>query len=118
MKDVKRKKVKADNILNAVRDYEDDRIVSIIAYDQGEKFRLSYVFDFHGKISIMDVELEKNVNELPSIINVFPGARIFEAEIHDLFGIEFFGNPDMEHNIFLADEDHSHPLRKGGEKDA
>ncbi len=113
MEKVKRRKVKASNILNAVRDYEDDRIVAIVAYDTGKMFRLSYVFDFHGEISIMDVELGKKKNELPSIINVFPGARIFEAEIHDLFGIEFFGNPDMDHHLFLSDHDDSHPLRKG-----
>lgn len=113
---MKRKKVKSDELLNTVRDYVDERIVAIVAYDQGKKFRLSYIFDFHGEVNILDVELLKKVNELPSIINVFPGARIFEAEIHDLFGVEFFGNPDLDHHLFLADTDKIAPLRKTANK--
>jgi NADH-quinone oxidoreductase subunit C len=49
--------------------------------------------------------------ELPSILQVFPGANWHEREAHDFFGIRFLGHPDL--TPFLLPEDATyHPLRK------
>jgi NADH-quinone oxidoreductase subunit C len=49
--------------------------------------------------------------QVPSIINVFPGADWFERETYDLYGVIFTGHPDMRR--LLTDYGfEGHPLRK------
>jgi NADH-quinone oxidoreductase subunit C len=49
--------------------------------------------------------------QVPSIIEVFPGADWFEREAYDLYGVIFVGHPDMRR--LLTDYGfEGHPLRK------
>jgi NADH/F420H2 dehydrogenase subunit C len=48
---------------------------------------------------------------VPSLANMWQGARLQEREIFDLFGIEFTGHPDMR-RIVLWEGYEGHPLRK------
>jgi NADH-quinone oxidoreductase subunit C len=49
--------------------------------------------------------------QVPSIIDVFPGADWFERETYDLYGVIFIGHPDMRR--LLTDYGfEGHPLRK------
>ena len=49
--------------------------------------------------------------QVPSIIEVFPGADWFERETYDLYGVIFIGHPDMRR--LLTDYGfEGHPLRK------
>jgi NADH-quinone oxidoreductase subunit C len=49
--------------------------------------------------------------QVPSIIDVFPGADWFERETYDLYGVIFTGHPDMRR--LLTDYGfEGHPLRK------
>ena len=56
--------------------------------------------------------------EVPTIIDLFPGAAFDERETWDLFGVVFTGNPDMR-RILLPEDYVGHPLRRdfpiGGE---
>jgi NADH-quinone oxidoreductase subunit C len=49
--------------------------------------------------------------QVPSIINVFPGADWFEREAYDLYGVIFVGHPDMRRLLTDYGFD-GHPLRK------
>jgi len=49
--------------------------------------------------------------QVPSIINVFPGADWFEREAYDLYGVIFTGHPDMRRLLTDYGFD-GHPLRK------
>ena len=48
---------------------------------------------------------------VPSIIDIFSGAKWFEREVHDYFGIVFENNPDLRPLLLPEDADY-HPLRK------
>ena len=49
--------------------------------------------------------------QVPSIIEVFPGADWFERETYDLYGVIFTGHPDMRRLLTDYGFD-GHPLRK------
>jgi len=44
--------------------------------------------------------------------DIFPGARYYEREVHEFFGIEFKGNEDSYKPLFLERWDSIPPLRK------
>lgn len=49
--------------------------------------------------------------EVPSLINVYPGADLQEREAWDLMGIKFTGHPDLR-RILMWEGYEGHPLRK------
>ena len=51
--------------------------------------------------------------KLPTVVDLVPGAALYEREIHDLFGVTFEGNPDMS-QLLLPDRwpEAIKPLRK------
>ena len=51
------------------------------------------------------------ITQVPSIIEVFPGADWFERECYDLYGVIFTGHPDMRRILTDYGFD-GHPLRK------
>jgi NADH-quinone oxidoreductase subunit C len=50
---------------------------------------------------------------LPSIVEIIPGAVLYEREVHDLLGVAFEGHPDLS-RVILPDDwpDDIHPLLK------
>jgi len=60
------------------------------------------------------LSIQKNKPIIPTIIDIFPNAEIYEREIHDFFGIEFKGNPRLHEKLFLPDTwKNKPPLLKG-----
>ena len=56
--------------------------------------------------------------EVPSIVDIFPGAAFDERETYDMFGIVFGGHPDLR-RILMPEDYVGYPLRRdfpmGGE---
>jgi NADH-quinone oxidoreductase subunit C len=49
--------------------------------------------------------------ELPSVVEIYPGAAWHERETHEMFGVSFAGHPDLS-PLLLPPEFEGHPLRK------
>ncbi|WJK42246.1 NADH-quinone oxidoreductase subunit C [Solwaraspora sp. WMMA2056] len=49
--------------------------------------------------------------QLPSVVDVFPGADWHERETHEMFGIDFTGHPNLT-PLLLPPQFEGHPLRK------
>jgi NADH-quinone oxidoreductase subunit C len=113
--------VQADKIVDVVKFLRDDpgcRFVSIIdvtAVDYpGREKRFDVVYHLLSPTLNARVRLRAEADEttqVPSIIEVFPGADWFERECYDLYGVIFTGHPDMRRLLTDYGFD-GHPLRK------
>src|SRR5207244_3730940 len=113
--------VEAAKIVEVVRFLRDDpgcRFVSFIdvtAVDYpGRENRFDVVYHLLSPTLNARIRLRAEASEttqVPSIIDVFPGADWFEREAYDLYGVIFTGHPDMRR--LLTDYGfEGHPLRK------
>ena len=108
-------------IVEIVRHLHDDpglRFVSIIditAVDYpGREKRFDVVYHLLSPTLNARVRLRGEADEttqVPSLIEVFPGADWFEREAYDLYGVIFTGHPDMRRILTDYGFD-GHPLRK------
>ena len=111
----------AERIVDVVRFLRDDprcRFISftdITAVDYpGREHRFDVVYHFLSPVLNARIRIKLVADEttqVPSIIEVFPGADWFERETYDLYGILFVGHPDMRRILTDYGFD-GHPLRK------
>jgi NADH-quinone oxidoreductase subunit C len=110
-----------ERIVEVVKFLRDDsgcRFVSIIditAVDYpGREKRFDVVYHLLSPTLNARIRLRGEAGEttqVPSIIEVFPGADWFERECYDLYGVIFTGHPDMRRLLTDYGFD-GHPLRK------
>jgi NADH-quinone oxidoreductase subunit C len=113
--------VKVEKIVDVVKFLRDDpgcRFVSFIdvtAVDYpGRERRFDVVYHLLSPTLNERIRLRAEASEttqVPSIIEVFPGADWFERECYDLYGVIFTGHPDMRRILTDYGFD-GHPLRK------
>jgi len=105
-------------VMRHLRDAPDCRFISFIdvtAVDYpGRENRFDVVYHLLSPTLNARVRLRAEASEttqVPSIIEVFPGADWFEREAYDLYGVIFTGHPDMRRLLTDYGFD-GHPLRK------
>ena len=113
--------VETGRIVDVVKFLRDDpscRFVNItditaVDYPAREK-RFDVIYHFLSPTLNTRIRLKAQADEstqVPSIIEVFPGADWFEREAYDLYGVIFTGHPDMR-RILTDYGFEGHPLRK------
>jgi NADH-quinone oxidoreductase subunit C len=113
--------VEASRIVEVVKFLRDDpncrfvNITDITAVDHpAREKRFDVIYHFLSPTLNTRIRLKAQADEttqVPSIIDVFPGADWFEREAYDLYGVIFTGHPDMRR--LLTDYGfEGHPLRK------
>ena len=90
-------------------------ITDITAVDYpGRDKRFDVIYHFLSPTLNARIRLRAEADEttqVPSLIEVFPGADWFEREAYDLYGVIFTGHPDMR-RILTDYGFEGHPLRK------
>jgi NADH:ubiquinone oxidoreductase subunit C len=71
--------------------------------DSGESVDVLYHFWKGNVIASLKISVPKTRGHAPSIIEIVPGAILYEMEVHDMFGIVFDGNPWMDRKLLLPD---------------
>lgn len=64
-----------------------------------------------GSALLFKAQTDRNNPEIPSLIDVWPGADFQEREAYDLYGIKFPGHPNLK-RILLWEGFNGHPMRK------
>jgi F420H2:quinone oxidoreductase subunit B/C len=87
---------------------------TITAVDEGTSIAVHYHF-WQGKEFVeVRTEVPKSSPRLHSISEGLPSATLYEAEVQDLFGVAFEGNPYLGKRLLLPDDypaDAPPPLR-------
>ncbi|MDH5747138.1 MAG: NADH-quinone oxidoreductase subunit C [Candidatus Bathyarchaeota archaeon] len=85
-----------DAVKYLVKDLEFKHLSTITGVDLGGEIEVIYHMAYKGSI-VLSIRLtvsEKNPS-VPTITDLIPGAVLYEREVHDLFGVNFEGHPDL-----------------------
>ncbi len=88
--------------------------LSAVDWPEENKFEVVYViFNWDKPVYIqLRTKIDRTNPSMDSIIQIYPGAKYYERECHEFFGIAFPGNPDYEKQLILEQWDDIPPLRK------
>ena len=73
-------------------------VINLLSHASRERIRLR-------------VQVPEDDPSVPTLFDIYPGSEALEREVHDLFGINFDGHPDMT-RILMPEEWNGYPLRK------
>lgn len=101
------------------KDMEFIRICMITGFDEGDNFGLMYhLTDDKGMMFDLKTYAPKTNPVIKTIIDIFPGAVLYERELVDMFGVKVDGLPEGE-RYPLPDgwPEGQYPLRKDWNRD-
>jgi NADH-quinone oxidoreductase subunit C len=109
------KKEKSHQILSEFKDAGFNHLsdVSVVDYIDEQEFELVYHLWSHWERirAIVKVRIPREAATVKSAVDLWTGAQIHEREDHELFGIDFEGNPNLS-PLFLEDWEEIPPFRK------
>ena len=76
---------------------------TITGLDLGQNFGIIYHFTYGRDWVQVKTLLPKTAPATKSIVDILPGAILYEMEIHDMFGLTFEGNPWINQKLLLPD---------------
>lgn len=89
-------------------------ILTCVDWIKEDEFQLVYIlmnWDLGLRVQIRTRIPRKDPSFL-TITNVYPGAKYYEREVHEFFGVVFEGNEEALKQLFLENWDDLPPLRK------
>ncbi len=88
-------------------------VTTISGLDLGKSLGVIYHLREENITLSLKTDVPKDRPRLPTIVEIIPGAELYEREVHELFGMVFKGHPDLT-PLILPDKWPSgvYPLRK------
>jgi Ni,Fe-hydrogenase III component G len=88
------------------------QLAVIVGEDVRDAFLGNYIFTGE-KVVVLQVRIDHEKPEVPTLAELVPGAIVYERELKDLFGINPVGHPDIRRQA-LPEEwpEGVYPLRK------
>ena len=91
-------------VAHLVNDVHVRHLMTITGLDLGQNLGIIYNFSMERDTIHVRTIVPKTKPEALSIVDIVPGAILYEMELHDMFGIEFTGNPWKDQKLLLPDE--------------
>ena len=87
---------------------------TITGVDVEDDIELIYHLALDGSIELsLRLKVQKDDPRVPTITDIIPGAVLYEREVHDMFGVNFEGHPDLSPLILPEKWPRNiYPLRK------
>jgi NADH:ubiquinone oxidoreductase subunit C len=79
-------------------------LMTITGLDLGQNLGITYEFSRERDTIHVRTLVPKAQPVATSIVDIIPGAVLYEMELHDMFGIEFLGNPWKDRKLLLPEE--------------
>ena len=91
-----------------------NRLLDVTAVERGDAFELLYRLNSWttDRNLVVRVTLSTVSPRLPSVAGLWKTALFWEREVHDMFGIEFAGHPDLRPLLAPEEGFGFFPLRK------
>jgi len=90
-------------ISNIVSDLRMRQLSTITGLDLGPNLGIMYHFWRDRDTVNVRTTVPKTQPNAVSIVEIVPGAILYEMEIHDMFGVNFDGNPWMDRKLLLPE---------------
>jgi NADH:ubiquinone oxidoreductase subunit C len=71
-------------------------ISTISGVDLGDNLEVVFHLNARNVVVNLRAEVPRNKAKIETISDLIPGSNLYEREVHDLFGIEFKGHPNLE----------------------
>ena len=81
------------------------QLATITAITIDGEIEVIYHLKHHGLVLSLKTRIPVNKAKIPTIVDLIPGAALYEREIHDLFSVIFIGNSDLSPLILPDRED-------------
>jgi len=107
-------------VSHLVNDLHVRHLMTITGLDLGQNLAITYHFSLEQDTIHVRTLVPKTKPVALSIVDIVPGAILYEMELHDMFGIEFVGNPWKDRKLLLPEEwpdDLPPPLLKSSKAD-
>lgn len=88
-------------------------VSTMAGVDAIERFEVIPLFSYKGIVIALRGIVPKEDPSIDTITDVIPGSFFYEKEVHEMFGIDIKGHPDLSH-LELPDDwpEGLYPLRK------
>jgi len=109
-----KKYVLRDAVKYLTENLEFKHLSTVTGVDLGKEIEVIYHLAYKGSIVLsIRLSVSKKNPSVPTVTDLVPGAVLYEREVHDLFGVNFKGHPDLS-PLMLPEEwpQGVYPLRK------
>jgi NADH:ubiquinone oxidoreductase subunit C len=93
-----------DFVSHLVNDLRILHLATMTGLDLGQNIGIIYHFFQDENTITVKSTVPKTQPTALSIVDIIPGAILYEMEIHDLFGVTFTGNPWINQKLLLPDD--------------
>jgi NADH:ubiquinone oxidoreductase subunit C len=90
-------------VAHLVNDLRISHLSTMTGLDLGQNIGIIYHFSRDKDMVNVKTFVPKAQPIAVSIVDIVPGAILYEMEIHDMFGATFEGNPWMDRKLLLPD---------------
>jgi NADH:ubiquinone oxidoreductase subunit C len=91
-------------LAHLVNDLHVRHLMTITGLDLGQNLGIIYHFSAGRDTIHVRTSVPKAKPVAASIVDIVPGAVLYEMEVHDMFGIEFIGNPWKDQKLLLPED--------------
>jgi membrane-bound hydrogenase subunit beta len=102
--------IKTINILS--NELNVQHLSTITARDTGSELEILYHFLLKGVVITVRTACSRDDPTVDTIVDIFPGAVLYERELNDILGIVPKGHPDLRRLVLPDDWVGGYPLRK------